>query len=183
MQAARAAPSAQRIQLQAVSTILFAGNNPALSDHAGHGVIERRLQPPAGFDQRRQVHSGVETHAMQHVDEIFGGNITCRGGCEGTAADSPATRIENPDTGFDGGVGVRETRIARVVEVRAQFHAGQRRSQEAKQLGDLAGDCHADGVGNGDLLRFALSEPFRERAHTHCRPLHLRRDSRMPSIS
>ena len=135
-----------------------------LDDHAGHGVIESLLQPAAGIEQRGQVDAGVESHAMQHVDEVFGGNVArgCRR--ERTTADAAAARVQRAHAGLDRGVGIGETGVAGVVEVRAQFHARQRRRAAAPTSSvTCVGTATPMVSAIGDFVGIARRQPFRER--------------------
>ena len=64
-------------------------------------MAERCFQPLRGLDQFAKVQSGFEASPLKHVDDIFCGNVPCRGGGEWTAANSAATGIDNINTRFD----------------------------------------------------------------------------------
>ena len=64
--------------------------------------------------------------AVEHVEQVFGRYVTRRRRRERAAADAADARIERIDARFDRRVRIRDAGIARVVEVTAERHAGQR---------------------------------------------------------
>ena len=82
-------------------------------------MTEDRFQPLGRVDQLAEIEAGFKSSAFQHVDHIFGGDISCRRRRERAAPDAAAAGIDHVNPGVYGGRDIGETSASRVVEVQA----------------------------------------------------------------
>src|SRR5678815_640771 len=95
------------------------GKTAGLVQQARRLAPELLLQPFRRFDERCERDAGGDAAAIEHVEKIFGSDVARRGGCERTAADPADARVERNDAAFDGGPGIGDPGVPRVVEVAA----------------------------------------------------------------
>src|SRR5688572_21330358 len=141
---------------------LRAGKLARLDQHARHRVADVRLDPAGGLDRAREIDARRYAHPLEHVDQVLGRDVAGRGRRERAAAEPAEARVEDPGPGHDGGIGVREARVPRVVEMSAQGDGRNGLGHAAEHLGDLARHADADRIGDRDLERLGLGDFSRD---------------------
>src|SRR4051794_3360591 len=125
-------------------------------DLAFEPAAEHAFEPLGNSDQRVEVDAGLDSFALEQVDEVLGRDVACRARGVWAAAEAADRRVEH----FGAGVERRErVRIAGVPGVVAMKPL---RLRAADQIPDLARGGDADRVGEDDL---GAVEPRCELAH------------------
>ena len=117
---------------------------------------ERRLadllaDPAAGLDQRAEVVAVLEAGALQHIDQVLGGDVAGGGGRERAAAEAAATGVEHLDAGFNRGAGVGQASATGVVEMHPQPDVRRGLAHRLDPPAHGPGISDADGVDQRDL--------------------------------
>src|SRR6478672_3476806 len=134
-------------------------------DHGGGaGPAEVPGHPDAGRGDLLEVDTGVDPEAVQHPDQILGGEVPGGALGVGAAAEPARARVVRRDAGVQRGVGVGERLAVGVVEVHRELvgaHAGL--DERADQGGHVAGRADADGVAEAELAGAEVEEPLAHR--------------------
>ena len=93
----------------------------------------------------------VRAAALQHVDQILGGDVAGGGRGEGAAADAAAAGVDHVHAGVDAGGGVGQGGVAGVVEVQPQTCVRRGFADRPDPFAHRPGIGGPDGVGDGDL--------------------------------
>ena len=133
-----------------------------LANHRGNSVTKLFTDPLADVYQGVNIYSGLVAHALKHVDEVFGGNVSGSPRCKRTSADTSDGGVDRSNTRLNGSVAIGESGVPGIMEMcailrrRNPFHDG------TEQIAHLAGHGTTNGVcqcnfGNLDF-RAALDE-------------------------
>src|SRR5690606_13492227 len=92
-----------------------------LVDLARQAAAHDALGDRARLDELVQIDAGGDAHAVQHVHQIFGGQVA--GGARGVGAATEAgdRRVERVDAAFQPDQRVGQGRAARVVQVQGEL--------------------------------------------------------------
>src|SRR5439155_21536494 len=112
-----------------------------------------------------QVDAGLDAHAVEHVEQVLGGQVPARSGRVGTAPEAARRAVDGGDARLQGGEHVGEGRAPRVVEVDGEGAGGHDLFQPAHDVGHLGRNADADGVADGDLVAPGLEQPPRHLCH------------------
>src|SRR3954463_7227904 len=118
------------------------------------------FEPLRHADQPVEVDPGLDSLAMQEVDEVLGGDVPRRAGREGAAAEPSDRGLEDSRAGLQGGVGVGEPGIPRVVEVDPDGQAEVLRPRD--EVAGLTRHADSDRVREHDLARSRGHAPLGE---------------------
>src|SRR6266545_2078998 len=82
---------------------------------AGRSAPQGVGQKPRRLDDLGKVDSGLDSQALEHIDEVFGCQIPRGSGRVGAASEATGRGIVGGNPAFQPRVNVREARAARVV--------------------------------------------------------------------
>src|SRR5688500_15666434 len=128
-----------------------AGKLAGLDQHARHRVPDMRLDPARGLYRAPEIDARRDAHPAEHVDEVLCRDVAGCGRRKRAAPEPAEARVEDARARHDGGVGVGEARVARVVEMSTQGNARHGLGHPAEYLAYLARHADADRVGDRDL--------------------------------
>ena len=86
-------------------------------------MAQRAFEPFGHADQFRQINTRFNSHAVQHIEQIFAANIAGGLGRERTAANARRAGVQHCNARFNGGIGAGDTGVAGIVKMTAQFNA------------------------------------------------------------
>src|SRR5512132_2827306 len=132
-------------------------------DPAREVATQDAREPLGDADEAVEVDSGVDPFATEQVDKILRGDVSRGARSEGAAAEAADRGLEDGRPGLEGREGVRDGRVAGVVEVDADGHAEALRALE--ELSNLLWHAHADRVGEDDLLGAGSHQPLGQSQH------------------
>src|SRR5690606_11008905 len=122
----------------------------------GNTRAGRPVQQPAnsvpGLNQRVQVYSSVDTQAIEHVENVFGGDIA--GGALGVGAPAkPGNRaVEYLDAFQQSRVNIRQRLPVGIVKMAGPCSTGNVLSDGVKPVARGAGRSGANGVAQGESV-------------------------------
>lgn len=125
---------------------------------AGEGAVEEAGNGIGGGDEFGDGKAGVNSHALEHVDEVLGGEVAGGAGGVGAAAESADGSIEGGDSAFQGCEDVGEGGPISIVEVEGQAARGDVGEEAIENAADVGGRGSAEGVADGDFVHAGIEQ-------------------------
>lgn len=129
---------------------------------ARQNTADQALGDAPRLDEAVEIDAGIDTHPMEHEDEIFRRQIAGGAWCVRAAAHSTDARVKIANAHFQTDQDVRESRAAGVVHVHRHSFGWHFRSKEIEDIASLPRRTDAYRVADGNLIAAHVEQPYRD---------------------